>query len=102
MFDIGFWELVTIAIIGVVVVGPDKLPEVMRGIFRFIHNLRRMYQNAKADISRELELDELQKIAREGKDDFQDAFDSVAEDGKELLRAIDENHQNIKKELHEI
>ena len=65
MFDIGFWELLTIFVIGVVVVGPQKLPEVVKDIYSFLGRIRRMYENAKNDLSRELELDEIKKAAQQ-------------------------------------
>ncbi|UJF23995.1 Sec-independent protein translocase protein TatB [Suttonella sp. R2A3] len=59
MFDIGFWELATIAIIGIVVVGPDRLPEVVRTIAIYLRKLRRTFHNVKSDIEHELDLDNL-------------------------------------------
>lgn len=61
MFDIGFWELATIAIIGIVVVGPDRLPEVVRTIAVYVRKARRAFHNVKSDIERELDLDELRR-----------------------------------------
>lgn len=61
MFDIGFWELATIAIIGIVVVGPDRLPEVVRTIALYIRKIRRAFDSVKGDIERELDLDDLRR-----------------------------------------
>lgn len=61
MFDIGFWELVLIATIGLVVVGPQKLPEVVRTVYGFIRRVRRTFDNVRYDIERELNIDDLRK-----------------------------------------
>ena len=61
MFDIGFWELATIAIIGIVVVGPERLPEVVRTVAAYVRKARRAFQDVKSDIERELDLDDLRR-----------------------------------------
>ena len=65
MFDIGFWELVFIAVIGIVVVGPKRLPEVVRTIAVLVRKARRMFSDVKADIERELDLNDMRRIVRE-------------------------------------
>ncbi|MFM9886873.1 MAG: Sec-independent protein translocase protein TatB [Burkholderiales bacterium] len=62
MFDIGFTELMVIAIVALVVIGPEKLPKVARTIGAYMGRLQRYVNDVKADINRELELDELRKF----------------------------------------
>ncbi|MFN0303126.1 MAG: Sec-independent protein translocase protein TatB [Burkholderiales bacterium] len=62
MFDIGFTELMVIAIVALVVIGPEKLPKVARTIGAYLGRLQRYVNDVKADINRELELDELRKF----------------------------------------
>ncbi|MER6115515.1 sec-independent translocase [Streptomyces sp. NPDC001743] len=52
--DIGPLELVALAIIGVLVFGPDKLPKVIQDASRFIRKIREFSESAKADIRTEL------------------------------------------------
>lgn len=54
MFGMGWSEIVLIGIVGVLVFGPDKLPEFARQSARFIRTVRRMAQDAKDDLGREL------------------------------------------------
>jgi sec-independent protein translocase protein TatB len=62
MFDIGFSELLVIGIIALVVIGPERLPRVARTIGHLAGRLQRYVGDVKADINREIELDELRKM----------------------------------------
>ncbi len=61
MFDIGFWELTLIAIVALLVIGPERLPEVARKTGMWVGRMRRFVTNVKADIDRELRQEELRK-----------------------------------------
>ncbi len=61
MFDIGFWELTTIAVIALLVIGPDKLPGVARTAGKWVGRARRFVGDVKSDIDRELRQEELRK-----------------------------------------
>ncbi|GGT08382.1 sec-independent protein translocase protein TatB [Streptomyces atratus] len=52
--DIGPLELVTLAILGVLIFGPDKLPKVIQDASRFIRKIREFSESAKEDIRTEL------------------------------------------------
>ena len=54
MFGMGWSEILLIGIVGVLVFGPDKLPEFARQSARFLRTVRRMAQDAKDDLGREL------------------------------------------------
>ena len=62
MFDIGFSELMVIAVIALVVIGPERLPRVARTLGHLAGRLQRYVADVKADINREIELDELRKM----------------------------------------
>jgi sec-independent protein translocase protein TatB len=62
MFDIGFSELMMIAVIALVVIGPERLPRVARTLGHLAGRLQRYVSDVKADINREIELDELRKM----------------------------------------
>ena len=65
MFDIGFWELVMIAVIALLVVGPDKLPDVARTAGKWVGRARRFVTDVKTDIDRELKQEEIKKALAE-------------------------------------
>ena len=62
MFDIGFSELLVIGVVALVVIGPEKLPRVARTVGHLAGRLQRYVSDVKADINREIELDELRKM----------------------------------------
>jgi len=62
MFDIGFWELLLIGVVALLVVGPDKLPGLARTAGHWVGRTRRFVSSVKADIDREIAADELKKI----------------------------------------
>jgi sec-independent protein translocase protein TatB len=57
MFDIGFWELVVIAVIALLVVGPERLPELVRETGRWVRAARRFVTDTRYQIEREFDLD---------------------------------------------
>lgn len=65
MFDIGFWELTTIGVIALMVIGPDKLPGVARTAGKWVGRARRFVGDVKSDIDRELKQEELRKALAE-------------------------------------
>lgn len=64
MFGIGFWELVVLLVIGLLVVGPDRLPAFARETARWVRRVRRFTTDARREIERELALDEADQFKR--------------------------------------
>jgi sec-independent protein translocase protein TatB len=62
MFDIGFSELLVIGVVALIVIGPERLPRVARTVGILMGRLQRYVSDVKADINREIELDELRKM----------------------------------------
>jgi sec-independent protein translocase protein TatB len=62
MFDIGFSEMIVIGVVALLVIGPEKLPRVARTIGALMGRAQRYVNDVKADINREIELDELKKL----------------------------------------
>ena len=73
MFDVGLSEMMVIAVVALVVIGPERLPRVARTLGHLVGRMQRYVNDVKADINREIELDELRKF----KDQFQDAAQGV-------------------------
>lgn len=62
MFDVGFWELSLIALVALLVIGPERLPKVARTAGLWIGRGRRILSSVKADIEREIKAEELKEI----------------------------------------
>lgn len=62
MFDVGFSELMVIAVVALIVIGPERLPKVARTMGHLFGRLQRYVNDVKADIQREVEFDELRKF----------------------------------------
>jgi len=80
MFDIGFSELLVIAVVALIVIGPERLPKVARTLGHLFGRMQRYVNDVKADISREMELDELKKMQSSMEDAARSMRDSVHEE----------------------
>ncbi|HSC97853.1 MAG TPA: Sec-independent protein translocase protein TatB [Casimicrobiaceae bacterium] len=97
MFDIGFSEIVVIGVVALVVIGPERLPKTARTLGHLFGRLQRYVSEVKADISREMELDELRKLQREMQGaarEFQQSVTTAASDVQAGIR-------NVERELNQ-
>ena len=98
MFDIGFWELTLIAIMGLVVLGPERLPVAIRTIRSWITGARKFSDTVKAEVTEELRIHELHtnlKKAEQG--DLQNLSPEIAESLKSLKEAAASVSEPFKK-----
>ncbi|MGY1490451.1 Sec-independent protein translocase protein TatB [Methylobacillus pratensis] len=65
MFDVGFSEMLVIAVVALIVLGPDKLPKVARTYGMLYGRLQRYVSGFKQDMERELALDNMRKATAE-------------------------------------
>lgn len=77
MFDIGFSELMVIAVVALIVIGPEKLPKVARTVGHLFGRMQRYVNDVKSDISREMALDDLRKLQSSMQDTVQSIEQSV-------------------------
>ena len=90
-----FSELFVIAIVALIVIGPEKLPKVARAVGLLAGRLQRYMTTVKADISREMQLEDLQKLQQEMKQSVQQVQSELTQTGTEL-------HEGISHEIHEV
>lgn len=64
MFDIGFTEIIIIALVGLVVIGPKRLPEAMRTGAMWIGRIKRTMSNVRRDLENEIGIDEIRQDLR--------------------------------------
>ena len=92
MFDIGFWELILISVVGLVVLGPERLPHAIRSVSRFVGAAKTMANNVKDEISHELKVQELQdnlrKAEQMGMEDLSPELKSSVEQLKQAAHDV--------------
>jgi sec-independent protein translocase protein TatB len=92
MFDIGFSELLVIAVVALVVIGPERLPKTARTLGHLFGRLQRYVNDVKADINREMELDELRKLQQQVQSaarEVETSMTSVARDVESGVRSVE-------------
>jgi sec-independent protein translocase protein TatB len=95
MFDIGFSEIVVIAVVALVVLGPEKLPKTARTLGHLFGRLQRYVNDVKSDIKRELELDELKKLQQ----NVQSAAKEIEESMTSATRDVEQNVRDVEAAL---
>jgi len=94
MFDIGFSELLVIAIVALIVIGPERLPKVARTLGHLFGRMQRYVNDVKADISREIELDDLKKMQASMEDAARSFQSSVTQEMGEAESALNKLAQD--------
>lgn len=61
MFDIGFAEMLIIALLGLVVLGPERLPQAIRTVARWLHYLKQTARNVRETVESELNIEEIKQ-----------------------------------------
>ena len=92
MFDVGFSELMVIAVVALIVIGPERLPKAARTLGHLFGRLQRYVNDVKSDINREIELDELRKLQQQVKTaahDFETSMTSAAKDVETGVRSVE-------------
>jgi len=90
MFDISFSELLVIGAIALIVIGPARLPGVARTVGHLLGRAQRYVSDVKADIRREVELDELRTLKEQMNEAAQTVHTAVqasVQEGEAALRA---------------
>jgi sec-independent protein translocase protein TatB len=95
MFDIGFSEIVVIAVVALVVLGPEKLPKTARTLGHLFGRLQRYVNDVKRDIQRELELDELRKLQQ----NVQSAAKEIETSMTAATRDVEQNVRDVEAAL---
>jgi sec-independent protein translocase protein TatB len=90
VFDIGFSELLVIGLVALIVIGPERLPRVARTVGHLAGRLQRYVNDVKADINREMELDELRKMRDEMQQAATEMESSVRKELGETEQALNQ------------
>ncbi|WP_206486026.1 Sec-independent protein translocase protein TatB [Thalassotalea sp. G2M2-11] len=90
MFDIGFWELLLISVIGLVVLGPERLPVAIRTVRSWISGVKNFSNSVKNELTEELRIHELHaNLKKAEQSNLENLSPEVAESLKTLKEAAD-------------
>ena len=84
MFDVSFSELLVIAVIALLVIGPERLPKVARTVGTFTGRLQRYMAQVKEEVNREMRFEELQKLQQEIKQSVENTQSSINQQVAEI------------------
>ncbi|MEN8133089.1 MAG: Sec-independent protein translocase protein TatB [Pseudomonadota bacterium] len=88
MFDFGFWELILVMVVALLVVGPERLPGLARQAGLWAGKAKRFVNSVRSDIEREIRADDLKKMLNQQQNEIQ-----------ELKGMIAETHSQVKTEI---
>jgi len=77
MFDIGFAELVVVAVVGLLVIGPERLPEAIRTVSAWLNRFRRGFNDIKREIQQELHNDAIMQDLRKTGEQLQQQAETI-------------------------
>lgn len=105
MLDIGWTELLIIALVTIIVVGPKELPRVLRTVTQVVRKLRAMaseFQSGIDDLAREAELDDLKKsIEKAASTDIAGELENQIDPTGEVTRSMQEIETSLKEDPRE-
>ena len=94
MFDVSFSELMVIAVVALIVIGPEKLPKVARTVGALAGRMQRYVAQIKEEVNREVRFQELQQLQQEIQDNVNKAKDSIQSG---LQTSVDLMNQEVAK-----
>lgn len=99
MFDVAFSELIVIAIVALIVIGPERLPKVARTLGALVGRMQRYVGHVKADIERQMQFEDLQKLQQEIKQGANTLQDGVQQTQTELFQGQQEMQHSLQEGL---
>ena len=95
MFDIGFSELLVIAVVALVVLGPERLPKAARFAGLWVRRARNQWDSVKQELERELHADEIKRQFREAQDSVRDTETQLRASGEAVRRQAEQMQQDV-------
>jgi len=99
MFDIGFSELMLIAVVALVVIGPERLPRVARTAGHLLGRLQRYVSTVKSDISREMQVEELRRLQSEIQESARSVENSLSSEMQAAKQALTVTTEAVSSDL---
>ncbi|WP_439290847.1 Sec-independent protein translocase protein TatB [Lonepinella koalarum] len=99
MFDIGFSELLLIFIVGLVVLGPQRMPVAIRTVMKWVRTIRGLAANVQNELTQELKLQELQESIKKAEHlNLNTLSPELAQTVEELKQSAEKMKANLDKQ----
>ena len=95
MFDVGFGEILLIAVVALLVLGPERLPKAARFAGLWVRRARAQWYSVKAELENELADEELKRSLKQAQADLMEARASLAQGGMALQRQIEDAQAEV-------
>ncbi|MEK9926626.1 MAG: Sec-independent protein translocase protein TatB [Halieaceae bacterium] len=89
MFDIGFFELLLISVVGLLVFGPEQFLDAVRITTRWVKRIRRSFDEVRTDIQRELHNDEVMRELKASANDLEKQVKDLTAPVKEQIHQVE-------------
>jgi len=90
VLDISFFELLVIAVVALVVIGPERLPEAVRGVSLWIGRLKRSLRETRSEIERQIGADDIRRQLHN-----EEVMQNLEKTRREIEAAMLENEKRI-------
>ncbi len=80
MFDIGFAELVIIAVVGLLVIGPERLPGTIRTVSLWLNRIKRGFNDIKREVEQEIHNDAVMQELRKTGEQLKSKTEAFGQD----------------------
>jgi sec-independent protein translocase protein TatB len=96
MFDIGFWEILVILVVALLVVGPDRLPGLAREVGLWVRKVRSFVSSVRSDIEQEFQTEELRKLLNEQNKEINQLKTMMKDTEESLKSEVEETSYLVK------
>ena len=102
MFDVNFSEMMVIAIVAFIVIGPERLPKVARTLGHLVGRGQRYISSVKADIERDFAIEELRKLQEKVQSDYKAAEGAVSQATQTLNMHAQDFTQSVTQQVEQV
>ena len=88
MFDIGFAELIIIAVVGLLVIGPERLPGTIRTASLWLNRIKRGFNDIKQEVQQELHNDSVMQELRKTGEQLKKQADGIGQDLQDAAASV--------------
>lgn len=91
MFDVGFSEMMVIAVVALIVIGPERLPKVARTLGHLWGRAQRYVNGVKADITRDMAMEEFRQLQQQ-----------VQQEASTVEQTVNQAAQTLEQQVHQL